>query len=195
VGGHVDLRDSSTFITAERELVEEMFLPEAEFSKYIKADVGDILHFGDWNVQKRPEAAFREEFAGLGPSDWIMFRATTHDGEPLTITRVSERRLTDPAGGVKYRPTVFRSDVFFFIAPPGLLDTETQMRTLLGHAERTGAAEDHRLVDVEALRDWIGAETSLGRAKDVFTDDLLFIDTSHRDLMQRFAEFVRFIAQ
>ena len=42
-GGHVDLLDSSTIITAKRELVEELFLPEAEFSKYMSADLGDIV--------------------------------------------------------------------------------------------------------------------------------------------------------
>ena len=35
-GGHEDLRDSSTSITAKRELVEEMYLPRAEFTRHMR---------------------------------------------------------------------------------------------------------------------------------------------------------------
>lgn len=100
-GGHVDLLDSSTIITAKRELVEELFLPEAEFSKYMSADLGDIVDFGEWNIEKRPEKSLRDEFDGLEPADWVVFRATDSNGEPLTVQRKSPRimHVKDEQGG------------------------------------------------------------------------------------------------
>ena len=94
-GGHVDLKDSSTIITAKRELVEELFLPEAEFSKYMKAELGDIVDFGEWNIDKRPEKNFRQEFEGLASADWVVFRPADkdEDGEPMTIKRKSPRLM------------------------------------------------------------------------------------------------------
>ena len=35
-GGHVDISDTSTGVAAERELIEELFLPAAEFTKYMR---------------------------------------------------------------------------------------------------------------------------------------------------------------
>ena len=165
-GGHVDLLDSSTIITAKRELVEELFLPEAEFSKYMSADLGDIVDFGEWNIEKRPEKSLRDEFDGLEPADWVVFRATDSDGEPLTVKRKSPRimyvkdeedgkyiPLVDDNGEVlkwnngkiRYKEHVetwhtrFISDVFLFIAPDGYIDTEEQINDLMGVAEKAGA--------------------------------------------------------
>jgi hypothetical protein len=193
VGGHVDLRDSSTYITAQRELVEEMFLPEAEYSKYIQADLGDIIHFGDWNPKKRPERTFREALASLGKTDWVMFRATGEDGSPLTVTRISNRRLHDDEGQVSTKRTVFRSDVFLFVAPPELLDGHEAMKKLLGVAEESGAAKDHRLVSIATLRDWIQGCEDDGSAIETFTDDLLHANLTFRDQLESFAEFVAFL--
>ena len=138
VGGHVDLRDSSTFITAQRELVEELFLPEAEFSKYIRADLGDIVNFGDWNPRKRPERVFKDAFAGLDEADWVQFRATNEEGDPLTVTRVSNRRIHGSDGKITIKRTVFRSDVYLFVAPPEYLDTDEQMKRLFSISEQRG---------------------------------------------------------
>lgn len=95
IGGHVDLTDSSTIITAKRELVEEMFLPEAEYTKYMRAQLGDIINFGEWNIEKRAEKNFVDEFNGLDTNDWIAFRATDTnekgDYVPMTIRRKSPR--------------------------------------------------------------------------------------------------------
>jgi len=94
-GGHVDLRDSSTIITAKRELVEEMFLPEAEYTKYMQAELGDIIDFGEWNINKRAEKYFVSSFEGLDESDWVVFRATETNEKgdiiPMTIRRKSPR--------------------------------------------------------------------------------------------------------
>jgi len=194
IGGHVDLLDSSTSITAERELVEEMFLPQAEFTKYLRADLGDILHFGEWNLKKRPERAFRGAFAGLTESDWVMFRAVDISGEPLTVTRVSDRRIHGDNGEVTIKRTVFRSDVYFFIAPPMYLDTQEQMKKLLGHAEESGAAQDHKLISIEGLRQWIADTERDGKDRETFTDDILFINLQYREMLESFSEFVKFIS-
>lgn len=195
VGGHVNLSDSSTYMTAQRELVEEMFLPKAEYSKYIQADIGDIIHFGDWNSAKRPEHAFREEAAGLARADWIMFRATDDEGKPLTVTRISDRRIYDEAGEVSIKSTVFRSDVYLFIAPMGYLDAEQQMKNLLRVPEESGAAQAHKLVTVEGLRRLIAEAEAVGKAPETFTDDILFINRRYRDLLERFAEFVKLLSR
>jgi hypothetical protein len=194
VGGHVDLTDSSTSITAERELIEEMFLPEAEYTKYVQADMGDIIHFGEWNTLKRPESTFVEGISGLARDDWVMFRATDDNGQPLTISRVSDRRLTDKKGSISWKRTVFRSDIFLFIAPSKYLDTEVQMKKILGSAEGSGAAVDHKLVSVSDLRNWILEEETKDNAKNVFTDDILFVNLRYRDVLEGFSEFVKFLS-
>lgn len=193
VGGHVDLKDSSTSITAERELIEEMFLPEAEYTKYVQADMGDIIHFGEWNPSKRPESAFLGEIGNLAPADWVMFRATDENGQPLTISRVSDRRFASDDGAVTWRRTVFRSDVYLFIAPVDYLDTLEQMKNLLVRAEGSGAAKDHKLVSIGDLRDWIAAEESKSCERDIFTDDILFVNLRYRDMLEGFAEFVNYL--
>lgn len=193
-GGHVDLRDSSTYITAQRELVEELFLPEAEFSKYIRADLGDIINFGDWNLSKRPEHSFREAFAGLKPQDWVMFRATDENGSPLVISRTSERRIHEDDGSISTKRTVFISDVYLFIAPHKYIDNESQMRNLLGLAENSGAAQAHKLVSIAELRDWIDEKERDGTYRETFTDDLLYVNIEHRGMLERFAEFVAYLS-
>lgn len=193
VGGHVDLNDSSTFITAQRELVEELFLPEAEYSKYISADLGDIINFGDWNSKKRPERVFKNAFSGLDKADWIQFRATGDNGAPLTITRDSNRRIHNKDGTITIKRTMFRSDVYLFIAPVGYLDTTLQMKKLLEVGEEKGASSDHRLVSVSELREWVNSKEEEGCADEFFTDDLLYINTHFRGLLEEFAEFLNYI--
>ena len=170
-----------------------MFLPEAEYTKYIKADLGDIVHFGEWSSVKRPEHALVEEILGLAPADWVMFRATDSDGQPLTVSRVSDRRFEDDNGVVSWKRTVFRSDVYLFIAPWAYLDNEDQMHKLLQRAEGTGAATAHKLVTLGGLRDWITDREKEGRERDTFTDDILFINLRYRGMLEGFAEFVKLL--
>jgi hypothetical protein len=193
IGGHVDLLDSSTSITAERELVEEMFLPQAEYTKFLRADLGDIIHFGEWNPKKRPERAFRTAFEGLADSDWVLFRAIDVNGEPLTVTRVSDRRLQINDEEVTIKRTVFRSDVYLFIAPPGYLDSNDQMKRLLSHAEESGAAQDHAIVSIDRLRQWIAETEKEGKDRETFTDDILFVNLRYRDLLEGFSSFVKYV--
>lgn len=190
VGGHVDLGDSSTSQSAKRELVEELFLPEAEYTRYVRADLGDIIDFGEWNLVKRPETAFRAAFDGLGSADWVLFRATNEAGDPLTEDRVSLRRLITDSG-LEVKRTIFISDVFLFVAPLGLMDTHEHMKKLVGLAEETGAAHDHRLITIPDLKNWIRQEEDKGTAREQFTDDLIYLVTERSELLETFAEFVR----
>ncbi|MDD3042878.1 MAG: NUDIX domain-containing protein, partial [Methanosarcinaceae archaeon] len=100
VGGHVDLSDRDSSVTARRELIEELFLPEAESTDPIKAfrlraGIGDIVHLGEWTPRKRqrPEKLFGPALKELDPPDWGLFRALDEKGEPLTIPRISNRRI------------------------------------------------------------------------------------------------------
>jgi len=195
IGGHVELLDTSTSLTAERELIEEMFLPQAEYTKYLRADLGDIIHFGEWNPRKRPERAFRGAFAGLSDYDWVMFRAVDSNNNPLTETRVSDRRVHDDNNKITIKQTVFRSDVYLFIAPPNYIDTYGQMKKLLGHAEESGAAKDHKLITLDGLAKWIEEEKEKGTDRETFTDDILFINLRYRELLEGFSEFVKFISK
>lgn len=192
IGGHVDLKDSSTFITAQRELIEELFLPEAEYTRYMKADLGDIINFGDWHPQKRIEESFQGAFGGLQSPDWIMFRATGRSGEPLTIVRKSERRIHRNDDTVVERPTRFISDAYLFIAPAEFIDTDQQMEDVFKRSQTSGAALNHKLVTVDELAKWIDESERNGASKATFTDDLLFINIEHRAMLERFAEFVKY---
>lgn len=213
-GGHVDLLDSSTIITAKRELVEELFLPEAEFSKYIEADLGDIVDFGEWNIEKRPEKSLRDEFDGLEPADWVVFRATNSDGDPLTVQRKSPRimhvkdkkdgkeiPLMDEKGETliwsngkkRYKEhieiwhTRFISDVFLFIAPDGYLDTQEDINRLMGVAEKAGAQSSHKLMTIEALIE------DVEEHPEQYTDDMSYMCSEEKRLLVEFAESVKYI--
>lgn len=200
-GGHIDLRDSSTIITAKRELVEELFLPEAEFTKYMKAEIGDIIDFGEWNIEKRQEKYLKGELDGLDDIDWAVFRATDAEtGDPLTIKRKSERIMhfkdmnsdgtvkKDEKGNPIFKEetekwkTRFISDVFLFIAPEGF--SKEQM--LL--AEQKGAASQHRFMSVSEL-----IQDVIYDNPQVYTDDMVYICNELKWLLVQFSEFIRFI--
>lgn len=193
IGGHVDIRDASSVVTAKRELVEELFLPEDEQTKYMRAELGDIINYGDWNLIKKGEYTFIESFQALGKSDWILFSATDENDDQLKVSRISERKFNYSDTDVKVRKTIFMSDVYFFIAPEDYLDTEEQMKELVKLSEKTGAANDHKLVAIDALSDWIEELEAKGSEKDVFTDDLLYINVELKPLLEKFSEFVKYV--
>ncbi|GJQ61056.1 MAG: hypothetical protein SCALA702_01090 [Melioribacteraceae bacterium] len=206
-GGHVDLTDSSTVITAKRELVEEMFLPEAEYTKYMSANVGDIIDFGEWNLNKREEKHFIDGFKLLDESDWVVFRATDYENReivPMTIRRKSPRKLhikiKDDKGNILIKNgkeeeivttqyTRFISDVFLFIAPDGYIDNESQMNKLLHAAEIAGAASAHKLVSIDEL------VKSVEDQPDDFTDDVVYMCSEKKKILVEFSEAIKFIFQ
>lgn len=205
-GGHVDLRDSSTIMTAKRELVEELFLPEAEYTKYMRAELGDIIDFGEWNPEKRQEKHFKGDFDGLDDADWVVFRATDKEtGAPLTIRRKSDRVMhfkeKDSDGktliGEDGHPifkeqteiwnTRFISDVFLFIAPEGYIDNKEQMFDLMHAAEQSGAAAEHKLISIEELT------IDIDKNPTLYTDDMVYVNNEMRWLLLQFSEFIKYI--
>ncbi|GAB3996399.1 NUDIX domain-containing protein [Nocardioides marmoraquaticus] len=193
-GGHVDLSDASTSTTAKRELVEEMYLPRAEFTKHMRADLADIIDFGEWNPRKRPERYFREAFGALGQDDWVMFRAVDPRTDlPMTVNRISERLWHDSDDKPpSVRKTVFISDVYFFLAPAGhLLSGETLANDLAEDSQ--AAASEHKLLTVAELLDWFDAAERAGTDKQTFTDDLLYLVLEHREMLEAIAEFAKYV--
>lgn len=193
IGGHVDITDASTYITAQRELIEEMFMPQAEFTPFLKEDVAKFSNFGDLNFKKRPESEFKLAFNTLATTEWIMFRATDKKGVPLTVDRKSPRKINISDNKTIIKKTNFISDVYLFIAPENYIDTNEQMKDLVELSEKTGAAQDHKLVSIDELRDWIEEEEKKNNAENIFTDDLLYINSEMRNLLERFAELIKYV--
>ena len=191
-GGHVDLREISSTLTAKRELIEELMLPEAEFTKYVSVDLGDIVDFGDWNPRKGIQKYFRNALDCLDDSDWVLFRSTEKNGTvPLRVKRISMRKMHDKNDNVSIKETRFISDVFLYVSPSGYIDTPEQMKEKVKHSEVSGAAEDHKLVSIYDLYKWIKSEKDKNNAENVFTDDLLHICKEYRWLLEEFSEFVK----
>lgn len=203
-GGHVDLKDSSTILTAKRELIEELFLPEAEFTPNIKEKPNHMIDFGEWNLRKRLEKHFRGDFSSLSKDDWVFFRATEKNtGDPLIIDRKSFRtyhikkkdangkNITDKDGHPIFeetpeiRQTRFISDVFLIIAPKDYMDTEEQMQHLLMSAEEKGAASGHKLVDVSEL-----SQDIYDNPKK-YTDDMEYMNYEYQWLLIQFSDFIK----
>lgn len=195
-GGHVDIIDSSTIMTAKRELIEELFLPEAEYTQYMSAELGDIIDFGEWNIIKRPEKHFKSSFDGLDEIDWVVFRATERDERgkyvPMTVRRKSPRKihlLVDGEEKVVTWFTRFISDVYLFIAPDNYIETPDEMHRLFEVAEKRGAATSHKLVNIEEL------------IKDVrlfperYTDDMVYMCSEKKWLLLQFSESLKYIFQ
>ena len=61
-GGHIDLTDASTVDTAKRELVEELFIEDAEFSDYKDTKMYMVVDFGEWRKSIRQNFTFVEAF-------------------------------------------------------------------------------------------------------------------------------------
>ena len=205
-GGHVDLGDSSTIITAKRELIEELFLPEAEYTPNVQGRPNHMIDFGEWNIGKRQEKHFKGDFDGLGSDDWVFFRATEQNtGKPLTIDRKSYRTyhiketdqngkpLIDSNGHPVFKPiperrqTRFISDVYLIIAPKGYMDTEEQMHQLMAAAEQRGAASQHKLVSVAELC------SDIDEHPENYTEDLDYVHYDYKWLLLQFSNFIKYI--
>ena len=192
VGGHINLGEDAT-ITAKRELIEELFMKEAEFTSYIDAKLLDVPSFGEWNLNKRQESSYKGAFDLLDDDDWVLFAATDKDGKPLIIDRVSQRRYHWNKEKVEFRPTNFVSNVFFFIAPKDCIDTEEQVRIRFEEAEKKGAAQDHKTLPIDKLRDWIEDEIQNGKDRETFTEDLIYVNNEYMGMLEQFSEFVKYI--
>jgi len=193
IGGHVDLSDASTSVTAKRELIEETYLPNDEFTEHVKADLGDVIDFGELNFQKRPERHLKNELQHLGSSDWAMFRATERSGKPMKIRRVSERIINQTDTETITKRTIFHADVYLMIAPPNEFMQDDSIDESVPTGEKS-AVTGRRLLTIDELNDWVSSTSENGNEKATFTDDLLFIQTEYSDMLDEFSEFVKFVS-
>lgn len=182
-GGHVDIADTSTGATAERELIEELFLPEAEFTKYMRENPRDVINMGAWRPDKRGYERALSDIHDFGADDWAYFFI------PDPVSRTSRRRyhLSDETNSeVVVKETKFISDVFLFVAPAGIIDDSADVSKLA-----KAAGSNHVLKSIPELLTWIEKEKAAGRENTVFTDDLLYIMDYMRDMLEEFSEMVR----
>ncbi|HVF38439.1 MAG TPA: NUDIX domain-containing protein [Gemmatimonadaceae bacterium] len=180
-GGHVDIADLSSSHAAERELLEELYLPDAEYTRYMRENPRDVINLGVWRPEKRGYERALEDIYELGPDDWAYF-ALPDQVQRTSQRFVHESKLLDATSTVM--ETKFISDVFFFVAPSTFAsrDFETLSRA---------AGIEHRLVDIADLLHWVESEKSAGLASAQFTDDLLYICDYFRDRLEQFAEMLR----
>ena len=219
VGGHVDLRDSSTIITAKRELVEEMFLPEAEYTKYMQAELGDIIDFGEWNVNKRAEKYFMSSFDGLDDSDWIVFRATETNERgdiiPMTIRRKSPRvihikeidaygnyipfldekgkQIVDNKGNIKYKE---HTEIWYtrFISDVYLFIAPGGY---IDNDDQMGAllrmSEQSGAASMHKLISIDELIKDVSLQPEIYTDDMVYVCSERKRLLLQFSESIKFI--
>ena len=187
IGGHVELRESSTALTAERELIEEVFLAHAEYTKYVREDLRYIKSLGDWTRPTNPVELedLNRAYRHLSKTHWLYYRPLVAQ-KPMTVMRTSVRSLRDSKGRIVRKRARFISDVYFFVAPAGIIDNEKQVRALMKHVGRNGAAKDRKLLSVEELHEWCEREGPEGKK---FTDDLTWMMAQHRELLEGFASF------
>lgn len=180
-GGHVDIGDVSTAASAERELIEELFLPKAEFTKYMMENPRDIINLGVWKPKKRGYERVLSDIHNFGPCDWAYFYL---DGP---ISRTSKRRYRDnPNAKMEIKETKFISDVFLFIAPAKIIDSEEAAKKL---SEEVSL--NRTLKTIPEIVHWIEDEKSKGNETEIFTDDLLYIMDYMRDMLEEFSEMIK----
>ena len=201
-GGHIDLTDSSTVETAKRELVEELFIADAEYSDYSDTKMYMVVDFGEWRKSIRQNSTFIEAFRPFVGTDKhiIMFRAFVEkEKKALVVDRPSFRkiRVKGKNGDDTFvmKPTWFRSDVFFYIAAEGQIDDENQMKKTFSATESKGGADDkgiasgHRLISIEKLKEDVSTHP------DQYTDDIVFMLDQYWSYLVEFGAFAKEIFQ
>lgn len=212
-GGHYNLEDASTEITAKKELIEELFSEKAEYGEYQLSDLAKVTSFGEWKPNARPSRTFTNAFDGLPQDNVIMFRGIK-DNNPWTEgENPSERKKSKIKKLDEYEivnrgeyeislqkvheeslpnvQTWFISDVYFCIAPEGVIDTEKQMYDKLHRVYAEGAAYDHKIISIFDLKQWIEEEKANGTAKQKFTNDLLYVMDRYYSELEEFSIFVQ----
>lgn len=182
-GGHVNLSDASSAEAAERELIEELFLPKAELTLYMKEKTIDIINLGDWRKVKRKHEGALRNIIDFGPRDWAYFKI------PGQIARTSQRLWKTKDRNRKkafFRETKFISDAFLFIAPEGIIDNQQQLRKL-----SKAVGMQHKLMSIPQVLQWIENEKQKGKERVTFTDDLLYIMDYTKDILEEFSEMIK----
>lgn len=179
-GGHVDIADTSTAATAERELIEELFQPIAEFTEHMEGNRQNLINMGVWKPDKRGYEHALSNIHNFGPEDWAYF----YIQKP--VLRTSKRRYHMSDDSIVIKEAKFISDVFLFIAPSRILDDNKAIKNL---SKEVGL--DHTLKTIPEIVKWIEDEKSKSNETEVFTDDLLFIMDYMRDMLEDFSEKIR----
>lgn len=208
-GGHVDITDRSSNEAAEREIIEEMYLSEAEYTKYLKGDTKNLINLGEWRSKAREDEQGLNLFKRIGDDDWGYFYL-----KPC-VKRVSKRRFVEARNdnqkpdfvfsktykdefsylgrdanlAYKFynRDTKFISDIFFFIAPDTEINDEEGLKKV-----PSKAAKNRALIEIRDLLDWIDTEKDNGNAEDIFTDDLLYIASQYKEILLGFVDHIKF---
>lgn len=184
-GGHVDLSDRSSSDAAERELVEELYLPKAEYTKHVKGSYIDILNLGEWVPIKREEEQVLNLLTRMEIDDWGYFSIKP------TVKRTSRRKLRMKEDGedkIVFKETKFISDIFFFIAPLNEIQNTEALKKLY-----SDAASERMLIEIREMLDWIDDEKEKGNTENLFTDDLIYIATEYKDMLLQFSDYLKHI--
>ena len=182
-GGHVDITDKSSAKTAEKELIEELYMSKAEYTKHVDVQTDNMINLGEWKPKKRGNELALEVFKSFGEDDFGYFFIKDQ------VKRTSRRRFYDEEKQENYyKETKFMSDVFLFIAPDGELEDEDSLDSLSSFA-----GIGHRLITIQKLKNEISIAKQNRTADDDFTDDLLYIVEHFEDLLLQFSEYIRFV--
>lgn len=179
-GGHVDIKDRSSADSAERELIEEMYLSNAEYTKYLKGDTKDLINLGEWVPLKREEEQVLNLLKRMDYDDWGYFFLKP------PIKRTSKRRFTSDRNQPIFRETKFISDIFFFVSPEDEIKDEESLKRII-----SSAAKERKLIEISELLDWIDEEKERGTADNTFTDDLLYTADNYKNELIGFSDYIK----
>jgi hypothetical protein len=215
-GGHVDMTDRSSNEAAEREIIEEMYLSDAEYTKYLSGDTKNLINLGEWRATQREEEQGLNIFKRIGEDDWGYFylkpcvkrvskrrfvEQKEEDRKPdfkPSVTSVEKqgfkekqefsylKREENLAYKFYFRDTKFISDIFFFIAPESEIGNEKELEKV-----PSKAAKNRTLIEIRDLLDWIDTEKEEGNAEDIFTDDLLYIASQYKETLLGFVDHIK----
>lgn len=185
-GGHVDTGEDS-LITAKRELVEEFFLPSAEYTLHLQEDISLILTLGDWAPPRGPAGSvfidqLAKAYSFLPDEAWGLFVPNISPQQNRVI-HTSKRHYTHSDGKTtEWKDARFIADIFFAVtakdfAPENLIK-----------GTKKSAAADHDLIDVsELVRDL--DRNPFDTCK--YTEDLHYMFDNYEDVIIRFSKFIQ----
>jgi 8-oxo-dGTP pyrophosphatase MutT (NUDIX family) len=182
VGGHIEFTDGDTSRAVRREVMEELFIDEAEegypsFARWAVSDE-DMIYLGEWRLDQRRRYPFRE-ICGFD-REWAFFRLLD------STSLYSPRILPD---GTQHRIRVI-PDTYLFVAGPALTEAS------LG----TSGDSKFRLIELTALknvmdkvsRDEQVPEFDARHSMPSFTPDLVNIMSGQlRDTLEDFSQHVK----
>lgn len=185
-GGHVDVADRSSFETAERELIEELYLTDAEYTKYVTSDTQDFINLGEWLPDKREKEQVFNLFKRLNKNDYGYFFLRP------AVKRTSKRTFitwddTGLAKNLNQKETKFISDIYLFVAPEGVLMDIESVEKL-----DSVAAEKRKMISVRDLIDDIqDVKSNYQELVTTYTDDLIFIADDYKETLLSFSDYIK----